>query len=154
MSLPTKWVEKIFTKLTLAYGRDFLNRWEGIPIAQVKTDWAYCLTGFTEHPEAIMFALLNLPDSRPPTAQEFRALCRQAPRKATTQLPAPMVDPDYVDAEILKMAAAAMKPPVNERGQVDHNRWAKKLNERHQRGESLSLVQISAYKTALGLQAA
>lgn len=153
MSLPTKWVEKIFTKLTLAYGRDFLNRWEGIPIAQVKTDWAYCLTGFTEHPEAIMFALLNLPDSRPPTAQEFRALCRQAPRKATTQLPSPMVDPEVVDAEILKMAAAAMKPPVNERGQIDHKRWARKLQAAHSNGMQLSLVQVNAYKTALGLNA-
>lgn len=29
MSLPAAWIDKIFTKLTLAYGRDFLGRWEG-----------------------------------------------------------------------------------------------------------------------------
>ena len=154
MSLPTEWVEKIFHKLTLAYGQDFLNRWKGIPIADVKTDWAHCLAGFAEHPEAIGFALLNLPDSRPPTAQDFRAICRQAPRDESLALNAPKAPADVVDKEIAKIVANAMKPPVDERGQVDHKRWAKQLRDRHQRGEVLSLVQIKSYQTALDMAAA
>ena len=154
MSLPTNWVEKIFVKLTLAYGRDFLGRWEGIPIAQVKTDWAHCLAGFEDQPQAILFALMNLPDAKPPTAQEFRAICRQAPRDANVALEAPKASADVVDKEIAKIAASAMKAPVDERGQVDHKRWAKKLRDRHQKGEVLSLVQINAYRTALDIREA
>lgn len=154
MSLPTNWVEKIFVKLTLAYGRDFLGRWEGIPIAQVKTDWAHCLAGFAEHPQAIMFALQNLPDTKPPTAQEFRAICRQAPRDANVALEAPKASADVVDKEITKIVASAFKAPVDERGQVDHKRWAKKLRDRHQKREVLSLVQINAYRTALDIREA
>ena len=68
MSLPTVWIDKIFEKLSLRYGREFLGRWEGMPIADVKTDWGDVLSGMVEHPKAIGWALDNLPDSRPPTA--------------------------------------------------------------------------------------
>lgn len=153
MSLPRNVVDRLFDRLMATYGRAWLNLWEGLDSNAIKTVWAHELAAYAPRLKAIAWALENLPP-RAPNVIEFKTLCRQAPIEITMQLPPPVVDPDLVDAEILKMAAAAMKPPVNERGQVDHKRWAKKLNERHQRGESLSLVQISAYKTALGLQAA
>jgi len=149
MSLPTEWVEKIFHKLTLAYGQDFLNRWKGIPLAEVKTDWAHCLAGFVDHPEAIGFALLNLPDSRPPTAQEFRALCRQAPQVRHELLEAKKADYTIVAEQLKKMGVSVTADQSD--ASRDHKRWAKKLKARHEAGETLSLVQIKAYKTALDL---
>lgn len=149
MSLPTEWVEKIFHKLTLAYGQDFLNRWKGIPLAEVKTDWAHCLAGFVDHPEAIGFALLNLPDSRPPTAQEFRALCRQAPQVRHELLEAKKADYLIVAEQLKKMGLSVATAAVDT--SRDHKRWAKKLKARHDAGETLSLVQIKSYKTALDL---
>lgn len=152
MSLPTKWVDAIFTKLGLAYGRDFLGRWEGLPISAVKTDWSECLKGFVDHPESIAFALSNLPDSRPPTAQEFRALCRQAPLYAKQALPAPKADDSLVTEQLRKMSASAFKAPKDSRGNVDHKLWAKRLNERHQNGEKLNLIQVNAYRKALDIR--
>lgn len=152
MSLPVLWVEKIFTKLTLSYGRDFLGRWEGIPLSEVKTDWSECLKGFVNHPESIAFALANLPDSRPPTAQEFRALCRQAPVLGRQELPAPKADDSIVTEQLRKMAASAFKQPVDERGNADHRRWAKSLKQRHEKGEKLNLVQVNAYRKALDIR--
>lgn len=152
MSLPTKWIDAIFTKLSLAYGRDFLGRWEGLPISAVKTDWSECLKGFVDHPESIAFALAHLPDSKPPTAQEFRTLCRQAPIFAKLALPEPKVDESIVTEQLKKMAASAFKANVDERGAVDHKRWAKRLKERHDKGEKLNLVQICAYREALDIR--
>lgn len=152
MSLPILWIERIFTKLSLAYGRDFLGRWEGMPISEVKTDWAECLKGFADHPQAIAFALSNLPDSKPPTAQEFRALCRQAPQVPSNLLTASKADESVVEDQLRKMASSAFKSPVNERGETDHKRWARKLRERHGKGEKLNLFQINSYRNALGIK--
>jgi len=53
MSLPLPWVERIFQKLTLNFGRDFTSRWEGVPLDEVKSDWAFELRGFQQNPAAI-----------------------------------------------------------------------------------------------------
>lgn len=152
MSLPFHWVEKIFEKLTLAYGRDFLGRWEGIPIAKVKTDWSECLKGFADHPQAIAFALTNLPDTRPPTAQEFRALCRQAPQSPVSLLTASKADYTVVAEQLAKIGKTVGKKPSD--SNCDHKAWAKRLMAAHDSGMKLSLIQVNAYKTALDIKAA
>jgi hypothetical protein len=87
MSLPMPWVERIFTKLTMIYGREFLGRWEGLNIDEVKADWAHELAGFKDHPECIAHALKNMPDGiKPPTVLEFRAICRKAPDKPVVMI--------------------------------------------------------------------
>ncbi len=82
MSLPEAWVDRIFDKLTLVYGHQFLSRWDGLPIADVKANWAQELARFQQNPSAISYALENLPPAKPPTVLEFRAICTspQAPR--------------------------------------------------------------------------
>lgn len=152
MSLPHLWIERIFSKLTLAYGRDFLGRWTGIPIAEVKTDWSECLKGFADQPQAIAFALANLPDSKPPTAQEFRALCRQSPQIPSALLTASKADYTVVAEQLAKMGktVGAKVEDTNR----DHKRWAKLLKARHDKGEKLSLVQIKSYRIALDIKAA
>lgn len=90
MSLPSVWVDRIFTKLSLVYGRDFLSRWEGLELDDVKADWAHELSGMSVRPERIRYALENLPASKPPTVLDFRAICMQAQFDELPALPAPM----------------------------------------------------------------
>jgi hypothetical protein len=82
MSLPDAWIEKIFDKLTLVYGHQFLSRWDGIELAEVKADWAHELRCFAQSPQVIAYGLENLPPTKPPTVLEFRAICSSphAPR--------------------------------------------------------------------------
>ena len=94
-TLPLAWVEKVFRKLTVVYGRDFMARWEGQEINDVIEDWAEELSGFVNWPEAIAWALKNLPDSKPPTVLEFRALCFKAPKPERLALPEPAADPVF-----------------------------------------------------------
>lgn len=78
MSLPEPWVDRLFTKLVLVYGNDFLRRWDGLEIADVKADWAHELSAYQQSPGAIRYALENLPQ-KPPNVLEFRAICQRAP---------------------------------------------------------------------------
>ncbi len=145
MALPLPWVDRIFDKLTLAYGRDFIGRWEGLPIGAVKTDWAHELSGFDKHPEAIKHALQNLPASKAPTVYEFRNLCVSSPKPAHLELPAPPADPLFV-AEITKRISAPLAKQAH-----GAKEWAYTLQTRHDQGDRLNMNQIRCYRLALGL---
>jgi hypothetical protein len=92
-------VDAVFKKLTLTYGRDFLSRWEGIDLIDVKNDWAHELRGYENAPDSIKYALQNLP-VRPPSVVEFRALCMRAPPPDVPQLKAPRADQARAKAAI------------------------------------------------------
>lgn len=149
MSLPTKWVEALFTKLQLTYGRDFLGRWEGVNLADVKTDWGHELAGFERHPECIAYALAHLP-AKAPTVMEFRAVCRLAPRaevaEVAGQLERTPAAPERVAAELAKLA------PLRTRAQAESKDWARRLVARHAAGESLRPVQLRFAREALGIR--
>jgi hypothetical protein len=93
MSLPITWIEDLFAKLALTYGRDFIGQYEGLDLSLVKSNWAHELAGFEQHPQALAFALRNLPSERPPNVLQFRALCRRLPPPQFVALPAPTSDP-------------------------------------------------------------
>lgn len=148
MSLPLPWVDKIFLKLTLIYGRDFIGRWEGLEISDVKTDWGHELGGFENWPEAIAHALANCPPNKPPTVLEFRDLARKGPRAKVPLLPEPVADPERVAAELAKLAPlkAALTTPT------DHKKWARTLIERHAAGEKLNMTTLRFAREALGIK--
>ena len=148
MSLPLHWVDKIFSKLTLVYGRDFIGRWEGLELADVKTDWAHELSGFDNFPDGIAFALANLPAGRPPTVLEFRAMALKAPRPAHKQLDAPKASPDKVAQELRKAVAAVRKPAANS---IDHKAWAKSIVARDAAGEKVRPISLRFAREALRL---
>ena len=87
-------VELIFTKCSLVYGREFLNRWAGFDMAEVKADWKRELGVLLDNPQAIKHALLHLPVDKPPTVLSFRLLCVNRPVDCARQLPAPKATPE------------------------------------------------------------
>lgn len=93
MSLPEAWVERIFEKLALVYGHQFLSRWDGMDLARVRADWGHELRGFAQNPNAIAYGLEHLPE-KPPTVVEFRRICNspQAPEREQ-----PIALPRYVE---------------------------------------------------------
>lgn len=135
MSLPASWVDRIFTRLTMVFGRDFLSRYEGLDVSSVKAEWAEDLAGFQQAPAAIKFALDNLPSDKPPTSLQFRDLCRRAPQYAPKALPSPAPDP-----ELAKALKQAFKP-MSGRGDKE---WAKKLRARAEQGYRMTKFQRDA----------
>jgi len=150
MSISIAAVERLFDRLSMTYGTEFKNKWNGIPLNEVKSSWSHELGIFADNLNAIGWALQNLPD-RCPNLIEFKSLCKQAPRPTTIALDAAKAPVEVVDRVLAEIALKAFKAPKDDNGNVDHKRWAKKLKERHERGEKLSMYQIKCYKTALDM---
>lgn len=149
LPLPMPWVEKIFEKLSMTYGRDFLSRWDGFDaeaMLEVKRDWGVELSGFFEQPDAIAHALAHLP-AKAPNVIEFRQLCRGAPAPEFKQLPRPAQDPEKV-AEVM----GVVKSKLTQLPAIDPKDWARKLKDRHDKGEKLAGHQVIAYRQALGME--
>lgn len=152
--LPDSWITKIFDHMSGLYGSKFADLWRGSDLETVRRTWASKLAGFADMPKAIKEALDALDDKPyPPTLPEFLALCREAGRR----LEAPKVAIEYKPTpeeqakadEMIRKAAERMTKADSR----DHLEWAKKLKERHESGEALSLIQVNAYKEALGIAA-
>lgn len=116
--MPITWVESIFQRLAVRYGREFTGKWDGLNPDDVKADWASALSGFTGSPDDVAYALTHLPD-RAPNVQEFIAICRRAPKKdQAKQIEGPAPDPKRVQETAKAVAARS-----DER---DPHDWAKR----------------------------
>lgn len=149
MSLPIPWVEKIFRKLIVTFGRDFLGRYEGQDMADVKADWAHELRGFQQNPAALAYGLEVCIVDKAPTAQEFKAACMRRTADPAPALPAPPADPERMAAELAKLSPLR----ATSSGPVDHKAWARRLKARHEAGEKLNPNQIRCYAAALCVDA-
>lgn len=114
--LPAGWVDRLFFRLQGVYGKDFMTQFmmldsngNDVGLANAKQVWADELGGFAEHPEAIAYALENLPE-RMPNAIVFKEICRKAPRKGYTALEYKMTDEDK---ELAKEQLKRIKEMLN-----------------------------------------
>ena len=148
MSLQAELIDMIFTKMTLVYGRDFLSRWEGLNLSDVKTDWAHELGGFAPYPEAIAYALKSLTIGKPPTVLEFRAIALKAPLPQWQELPAPTLQGEKLIAEISKIAALKQRAK-DVPGAKD---WARAIMGRYNAGENVRPVSLRFAREALGIK--
>lgn len=151
MSLQESWVERIFEKLIVAYGHDFLRRWEGLDMALVKADWADELSGYGTMPQAIKYGLENLPADKPPTAKQFRAICNTVPVATHMALPAPIEKPSPAVLERIASVGVVSGDP---------KAWARKLRDRefnhgatNPNGSYMTRAQKEMWRTALGVAA-
>jgi hypothetical protein len=129
MSLPASWVDRIFDKLTLTYGRDFTGRYEGLDINAVKSDWSHELASFFTHPSAIAHALSNLPD-RVPSVIEFKKIACSLPAPE-----APAVEHSAAGKERIASELAKLAPIVKARyARADSLDWARRIVERSLHG--------------------
>lgn len=148
MSLPDAWVEKIFMKLSVTFGRDFLMRWEGVPLPDVKRDWAHELSGFQQNPGAIAHGLEHCVSlAKPPTVHEFKTACSRRPDPAPVALlPAAPANPERVAAEVSRWSNLRKGQPF-----CDEKAWAKRIVERHARGEKIGVFALKAAREVAGV---
>lgn len=150
MSLPDNWVDKIFMKLSVTFGRDFLMRWEGVPLPDVKRDWAHELSGFQQNPGAIAHGLEHCVTlAKPPTVHEFKAACLRRPNPAPVALlDAPPADPQRVAAEVSRWGHLRQAAPVH-----GDRCWAKNIVERYTQGAKVGIYALKAAREVVGMGA-
>jgi hypothetical protein len=147
MSLPCKVIDRLFDRLTVTYGAQFMRAYEGQQPAAVKSSWAHELAGFENRLDAVAWALETLPD-RCPNVIEFRRLCRAAPSPDLPRLPDAVADPARVAAETARLGdvrASVLSMPSN------GMQWAHDLQGRIDRREiTPTLYQKKCVADALG----
>lgn len=140
--MPNAWVDRIFARMLVRYGSEWIRRWEGVPEEAVKADWAEQLDGMERSPARIKYALDNLPD-RPPTVTEFRAACNRFHADELQKLPAPV--PDRETVERFRAATADIG-----KHKADPFAWARNLREIEQSGHGrLTLAQRDMWRAVL-----
>lgn len=144
MSLPNSWVDKIFTKLSLVYGRAFLDRWTGLEMDAVKADWAHELAALERSPHSITYALQNLSADKPPTVVEFRKIAWSAPAADMPQIVYKKATPDKIAAALAGLSGHAGRDPKD---------WARRILSRYEAGDRIGPTSLLFAKQALRLAA-
>jgi hypothetical protein len=145
-------VDRIFKRMALTYGAQWVRMWEHMPINDVKSMWGHELAVYTNEkriPE-VAWALENLPDV-PPNAIEFRKLCARAPRAEPLPEPLPKTDPARLSLELSKLVE--LKAETKSAANVvagDGKAWARKVLARLKAGDRLSAVTVRFAREALG----
>lgn len=111
----------------------------------VQADWAHELQAYAQNPDAIKKALQSLPEGKPPTVLEFRALCRGAPGDGALKLSYAAADPAVVAA-----ALSGLKRPEA----ADPKAWAWELKNREEQGVKLTPAQRRVWREALRTEGA
>ena len=133
-------VDELFGRLAAAYGSQWLAKWDGMDMDKVASVWQDELGGFRlRH---IKYALENLPTDHPPTAMQFRALCKQAPDPPLQSLSdhTRKPDPERLQAILATIPRGAARDPLA---------CAQRHLERLRAGEKLTPAQIDLVRTAL-----
>ena len=104
-AMPSKWVAALFAKLQAIYLQKWTSAIEGIEELAVK-EWGEVLAGMTG--EQIRQGLYNLDSEWPPTALEFKKLCKATKghpsfKEFAPALPRPEVEPEYVENQLEEM---------------------------------------------------
>lgn len=139
-------IDLVFAKCSLVYGRDFLSRWEGLDIGEVRADWCRELGGLMDAPHAIRYGLENLPADKAPTVLQFRELCRRRPDPTVPALPAPTASAAAVMAAVAKA--------IGPKGDTDPKAWAWRLRKREHACDRLTPAQRAMWREALKVELA
>ena len=138
-SLPETWVERIWATMRATYGAAFDRQWqcpEGEDpvrhVASLKAHWGRELSRYQPNPDAIRYALENLP-KYPPNLIEFREICNRRPDPPVPQLPAPKPDPERLAAALSPLAGIKAKDAVH-----NPRAWAHSLHAQIQAGRKVS----------------
>lgn len=147
--LDSRTIDRIFTRLLVAYAGRWLMMTSGVPDEALKTEWA---TVLGEVPLwRIDRALDTLDDGpNPPTPRQFRAWCMQA----SDNQPKPPALQDKTKPDFKRLATELGRLHELQKDRKP-DQWIADLKARQRNGETLSagqLLMLDGAKGAAGLQ--
>jgi hypothetical protein len=136
MSLSSTAIDRIFSRLAAAYGKQFFELYAQVDPSDVKTAWCHELDVFSTPNgfKRIAWALDNLPD-RTPNLLQFRNLCRAAPAPDVPPLPMPEANPARMREELAKLGHVTGLKLHTTTGAMD---WAPRILARHAAGAKIT----------------
>lgn len=149
-------IERLHERLLLAYGDEYLRKWQGIDAHRIYDYWSDQLSALASHAGLyrIAWALENLPE-RCPSVPAFKRLCYEAPIESPRPLPAPTVAPEKVRAELARLGwyvPKGQRIDVSEqRPTADHRGWARRILTCSLAGDRVTPISLRFAREALRL---
>jgi hypothetical protein len=131
-------IEIIHARLLARYGSAWRAKWAGVDAEVVQKDWQKELTYCPAH--SIDYALENLPLDFPPTAGQFREICRRAPPAPETL---PLLKSKPVVPDRRRLAAELQRLHDMQKDRTPRA-WLDDLLAKRAAGERLSAAQLQA----------
>jgi hypothetical protein len=134
-------VEIIHARLFARYGSAWKAKYAGLDVETVQKDWMHELDQMPNY--AIDYALDYLPTGFPPTAGQFREICRRAPEPARDErrLAWPPPNPDRLKSELERLHKSLKHRAPRQ--------WAYDLQAEEAAGGRLCEFQRRAWRVAL-----
>lgn len=147
--LPRTWIEKLFDKMLLSYGKKFTDQWIGADPGKLITHWAEELASFTGDELKRGYAALDARDW-PPTLPEFKRMCRPpvdstvAYYEAVNGLQArERGDKGEWSHPAIFWASASMAHDLRSQGYTQiKDRWEKALREQMEKGQWAPIPEV------------
>ena len=145
-ALPDGWIDRLFERFSLMYGRQWTDTWVGIPMDKVKASWSEDLARFSG--EAIRRAVdhCKAHNKFPPTCPEFVGLCAAF---RTVEANPPKLSVRYAERDPKVMAEIAKW--LEPKRKKDTKDWAREILQLEASGEFNNMHSIKVAKQALGV---
>lgn len=146
--LPSAWIDRLFERFAVMYGRHWFDLWAGVEIDSVKAAWREDLAFASG--EQIRKALDHCRGNNkfPPTLPEFVGLFRAfAPAMDTSR-----ALPDYLRAEMDPLVRAEIARFLNPERKRDPKDWAREILRLHAEGRYPHHIGLVNARRALGIE--
>ena len=122
-TLQAKWMDRLFQRFASAYGKHWMDMWNGANIEEIKGDWAEYLDGINplNMKEALDYCIEHKPF--PPTLPEFKILCKQLHKTDVTKALPRKFTPEEIERNQQRVHAAVSQ--LTEK--TDYKAWARKI---------------------------
>jgi hypothetical protein len=116
-----KVIDRLFARLLLRYGAQWMRMWEGIDMDAVKAEWADELSVYATNLDAIAYGLDHLPPDFPPNIAQFKAICNRRPDAPTLALPSPPINHQMADSALKAYKVTGKPTPSEWMAQLDRD---------------------------------
>jgi hypothetical protein len=147
-ALPNAWIDRLFERFALMYGKHWFDQWGGLAIDDVKAAWATDLAFASGEQVRKALDHCRTHNKFPPTSPEFVGLCKAF--SATYDRPAL---PDYSKGEIAPAVRAEIAKFLTAAEKRDPKDWARRILAEQAAGNYPHVCGIEMAKRALGLAA-
>lgn len=142
----------LWRKMMQVYGARFLDMWEGVDVDEMQVTWSEGLRGLSR--ESIQRGIAALFHAKhPPTLPEFIALC-EPPSPMHQQHPLVLIaenrtSPEQAREQLARVREVAQSILRDPGARGNGIAWARRLVERAEHGEHVTLQQIHCAKDAI-----
>lgn len=147
-ALPSAWIDRLFSRFAVMYGRHWFDLWAGVDMEEVKAAWSSDLSFASGEQMRKALDHCKTNSKFPPTCPEFAGLCKAFSTTYTHQ-----ALPDFSKKEIHPRVLSEIATFLTAAEKRDPKDWARRILAEEAQGTYTYFYGIECARRALGLAA-